>query len=314
MNLKNNKKTKIILFLGLIVIILATISFLLFLNDRQPETVIDSSPFFDESGRLVVTASLFPVYDFAKVVGGDKVSVSLILPPGIEAHSFTLDSNNLLSIQKSALFFYTSAIMEPWAAGLKNEVSAKTQVVPIADGLNTDNLDPHVWLDFTKASQMVDTVLTVYQKVDPQNYSYYKNNADAYKKKLEELDSQFASGLKDCQFREFISGGHFTFAYLANRYNLKYQAAGGFTPDLKPNSEKIVALGKELKSSGQPYVYYEEMLMPYVSEILRQASGAQLMPLNAAHNVGKYDIAGGLTFISLMEGNLKILKKGLICR
>ena len=306
------KKNKIILAVILIIIILLAAFF--YLKEPKKNTPIDSSPFRDEAGRLVVSTSLFPVYDFAKIVGGDKVSVSLILPAGSEAHSFLPADKDLETIKKTALFFYTSDIMEPWAASLKNEVSAKTKIEATANGLNDDSLDPHVWLDFSKASLMVDAILKSYQTIDPGNSAYYEANASVYEKQLSDLDLKFATGLKDCQFKEFISGGHFTFGYLAKRYNLKYQAASGFVPSSEVNTEKMTALGDELKASGQPYVYYEEMIIPQLAVILRQESGVQMLPLNAAHNVGKHDIEGGFTFISLMENDLKILEFGLKCR
>ena len=78
--------------------------------------------------------------------------------------------------------------------------------------------------------------------------------------------------------------------------------------------DKVLRLSKELKASGEPYVYYEELIMPYLAEILHQQSGAQIMPLNAAHNIGKYDVESGVSFISLMESDLEILKKGLDCK
>jgi len=311
--MKRLKKKKVIYIIILIaLLIIAIFSFIYFKNPARniPE---DSRPFLNDKGQLIVTTSLFAVYDFAKAVGGDKAEVVLILPPGSETHSFVPQDQALNSIKKSAIFFYTSDIMEPWAKALKKEITAKTKIVAAGSGLNDKNLDPHVWLDLTKASQMVDAVAASYTAVDPANTAYYQENAKSYKNKLAELDAKFVTGLKDCQFHEFISSGHFTFDYLAKRYHLKYQSVQGFIPDDNFDKEKVVALGRELKSSGQPYVYYEEMIMPYLGEILHRESGANLMPLNAAHNVGKYDISGGLTFINLMENNLKNLEIGLKC-
>ena len=122
-------------------------------------------------------------------------------------------------------------------------------------------------------------------------------------------------GLKDCDFHEFISGGHFAFGYLASRYNLKYQAAQGFVPDTSLDTDKVLLLSKELRDSGQPYVYYEELIMPYLAEIMHQTSiSAQIMPLHSVHNVGKYDVASGINFIRLMESDLETLRIGLVCR
>lgn len=307
------KRNKLIFFIISAIVLLSVILFIIF-KEQKNLPPLDTSPFRDEAGKLIVVTSLFPVYDFAKIVGGDKTSVSLILPSGSEAHAFLPTPSDLLLIKKSALFFYTSDLMESWASSLSKIVSSKTKVAALANGLNEDSKDPHVWLDFSKASLMVDEVLKNYIALDPENSQYYKDNASIYKSKLLELDSKFQTGLKDCQLKGFVSGGHFTFAYLAKRYNLRYDAAGSYIPSSQIDTEKISQIAKEMKLSGEPYIYYEEMIMPQLSVILRQETGAQLLPLNAAHNVGKHDIDSGFSFISIMENDLKILKSGLKCR
>jgi zinc transport system substrate-binding protein len=310
MKLKH-KKNILISLLGIIVLLILLI---IILRDKPAPKVVDTTPFIDSQGRLIVVTSIFPVYDFAKVVGGDKAVVSLILPSGHEAHAYTPSSDDKEIIKNSAIFFYTSNLMESWAPALASIITPKTKMLATADKLNDETLDPHVWLDFSKASLMVDNILNEYKLIDPQNSTYYEQNAIAYKQKLADLDLEYMTGLKDCKFQEFISGGHFAFGYLAKRYNLKYQAAQSFIPDSSLDTDKVLRLSKELKDTNQPYVYYEETIMPYLAELMHQTSGARIMPLNSAHNIQKYDVESGITFISLMKSDLGILKTGLGCR
>lgn len=306
-------KNKKILGFSLVIVITLLILLVIALKSKPVVYSIDSTPFRDNDGRLIVSTSLFPIYDFAKAVGGDKAIVSLILPPGHEAHAYTPSETDKGIIKNSAIFFYTSDLMEPWAADLQNFVTPKTKIFPAANNLNDETLDPHVWLDFSKASIMVDNITNEYKLIDPQNADYYEQNALDYKKRLTDLDAEYANTLKSCKFQEFISGGHFAFGYLAKRYNLKYQAAQGFIPDSSLDTDKVLRLSQELKDSGQPYVYYEELIMPYLAELMHQTSGARIMPLNSAHNIQKYDIESGITFIGLMKSDLGILKMGLSC-
>lgn len=310
MKFKNKK------IIGFCLVVVTTLIILLIIALRTKPVAgpVDSTPFRDESGRLIVTASNFPVYDFAKAVGGDKAVVSLILPAGHEAHAYVPSEGDKEIIKNSAVLFYTSDLMETWAASLLSIVTPKTKVFATATNLNDATLDPHVWLDFSKASLMVDNIASEYKLIDPQNASYYEQNATEYKKLLTNLDAEYASTLKDCQFQEFISGGHFAFGYLASRYNLKYQAAQGFIPDSSLDTDKVLRLSKELEDTKQPYVYYEELIMPYLAELMHQTSGARIMPLNSAHNIQKYDVESGITFIGLMKSDLGILKMGLSCR
>lgn len=297
-----------------IILILLVITILFLFKQKHVVTPIDTSPFRNEQGQLIVNTALFPVYDFAKNVGGEKAVVSLILPPGSEAHAYRPSDADKQLINNSAIFFYTSDLMESWASDLKKSVSPRTLIVATANNLNGSNSDPHVWLDFSLASQMVDNIKTAYQQIDPQNSSYYQTNADNYKEKLKKLDADFSQGLSNCQFKEIISGGHHAFAYLSSRYGLDYQSVQTYSPSNDLDTERVLYLIDRVKEKKLPYVYYEELIMPYLAELIHQGSGARIMPLNSAHNVARYDIETGITFIGLMETDLDILKMSLSCK
>ncbi|NMB03801.1 MAG: zinc ABC transporter solute-binding protein, partial [Tissierellia bacterium] len=69
----------------------------------------------ESDGKITIMATLFPQYDFARIVGGDQVTVTLILPPGVEAHAYEPTPKEVGAIQKADLFLYTGEQMEPWA-------------------------------------------------------------------------------------------------------------------------------------------------------------------------------------------------------
>src|SRR5574341_754052 len=65
--------------------------------------------------KLTVVTTLFPLYDFVKNVGREKVEVSLLLPPGVEPHSFEPKPDDVVRVSKADVFIYTNKFMEPWA-------------------------------------------------------------------------------------------------------------------------------------------------------------------------------------------------------
>ncbi|MBF0570031.1 MAG: zinc ABC transporter substrate-binding protein, partial [Candidatus Omnitrophica bacterium] len=64
--------------------------------------------------QLKVTATIFPLYDFARAIGGDRVAVTLLLPPGVEAHTFEPRPRDIVSLNRADVFLYTGSAMEPW--------------------------------------------------------------------------------------------------------------------------------------------------------------------------------------------------------
>ena len=68
------------------------------------------------SSKLQVVTTLFPLYDFARTIPGDRAEVTMLLPPGMEPHSFEPKPNDVIRISNAGLFIYTNPYMEPWAA------------------------------------------------------------------------------------------------------------------------------------------------------------------------------------------------------
>src|SRR4030042_3394042 len=111
--------------------------------------------------KLKVITTLFPLYDMAKRIGADKADVSLLLPPGVEAHSFEPKPSDIVKINEADIFVYTGKFMEPWAEDVIKGVANNNLIVVDASrgakmvtGVFHDaeepagSLDPHIWLDF----------------------------------------------------------------------------------------------------------------------------------------------------------------------
>lgn len=277
--------------------------------------------------KIKVITTLFPLYDMAKNIGGDKVEVSLLLPPGVEAHSFEPKPSDIVKINESDIFVYTGKFMEPWAEdmvksfGNKNfivvDASQGTKMIPgvfhDADE-RTGSLDPHIWLDFDNAKIMVKNIVGAFQIKDSANQDYYAQEASHYSDKLTELDSTYKASLASCQNREIVYGGHYAFGYLTKRYGLKYMAAQGISPDAEPTANDLAKLVEQVKKDKIKYVFYEELTSPKIAETIASETNAKMLPLNAAHNLTKDQFEQGISFFDILKSDLDYLKIGLQCR
>jgi zinc transport system substrate-binding protein len=302
-------------------------------------------------GKVEVVTTLFPTYDFVKQVGRDKVNVSLLLPPGVESHTFEPKPQDVVRINKAGIFIYTGKYMEPWAEDILKGISNKKLLVVDAskgielmaeddhdeesehhegeaehneedhhDGEHEHGhhhhagKDPHIWLDLANDQIMVDTIARALAKKDPVNSDFYLKNAEEYKAKLADLDRRFKETLSTAKYKTIIYGGHFAFGYFVKRYGLEHDSPyEGFSPNAEPSPKAIAELINKLKTSGIKYIYYEELLDPKVARVIAQESGAKLELLHGAHNVSKDELNKGVTFIDIMEENLNKLKVGLEC-
>ncbi|MFZ2948862.1 MAG: zinc ABC transporter substrate-binding protein [Desulfuromonadaceae bacterium] len=287
---------------------------------------------------LQVVTTLFPLYDFARTIAGNKAQVSMLLPPGVEPHTFEPKPEDMIRISRAGLFIYTSRYMEPWAEKIVTGIESRTlrvvnagERVSYRSGVNGDEhdheqngegasvhdrkgIDPHIWLDFANAARMVDTILDGFIAADPGNSGEYRRNAEALKTRLAALDDRYKQSLSSCSTRKLLHGGHYTFGYLAGRYGLEYHALSGISSDSEPSAERMVALVREIRSSGAGYLFAEELLSPRLTETLALEAGVGVLMLHGAHNLSREDLSRGVTFFDLMDRNLEQLRKGLQCR
>jgi zinc transport system substrate-binding protein len=280
-----------------------------------------------EKGKIEVITTLFPLYDMAKSIGGDKAQVTLLLPPGTEAHSFEPTAGNIVKINEADIFVYTGKFMEPWAEDVIKGVSNKNLVVVDASnnvkmiqGVFHDedepvgSSDPHIWLDFDNAKIMAENIKQAFIAKDAANADFYVQRAADYENQLSQIDAAYRSTLSNCQSNEIVYGGHYAFGYLANRYGLKYLAAQGVSPDAEPSAKDLAALVDQIKKDGIKYVFYEELTTLKISETIAGETNAKMLLLNAAHNLSKDQFESGLSFFDILNSDLENLKVGLGCK
>jgi zinc transport system substrate-binding protein len=292
-----------------------------------------------EVKRLVAVATLFPLYDFAKSVAGQRAEVTLLLPPGAEPHGFEPKPADIARLNKADVFLYTSPDMEPWAAdilkGLQNknlEVINTSQGVITGEGQekkehlhdlqdkhkhghpdHSGAADPHIWLDFANAVRMVENIRDGLAKKDPAGKDVYEKNSASFIGQLNALDERFRQGLQTCEKKVLVNGGHFAFDYMAKRYGFRHVSVYGVSPDAEPTAATLVKLTRLIRENHLGYIFHEELINPRIAETLARETGATLLKLNPADNLAKEQFDRGETFITLMDKNLENLKTGLKC-
>jgi zinc transport system substrate-binding protein len=263
----------------------------------------------------------------AKGVGADRVEVSLLLPPGVEPHTFEPKPTDIVRISEADCFVFTGKSMEPWVGDILKGVANKnlivvdaskgTKMIPAVfpdEDEPAGALDPHIWLDFDNAKIMVRNITQALELRAPRDKAFYKQKAAEYTKKLTELDATFRKTLGFCKRNEIIYGGHYAFGYWARRYSLRYLAAQGVSPDAEPTAKDLARLVEQIKKNNIKYIFYEELTSSKIAETIAGETHAKLLLLNAAHNVTKDQLQRGVSFFDILTADLENLKIGLECQ
>jgi len=279
------------------------------------------------AGKLKVFTTIFPVYDLSRQVGGELCEVSMLIPPGTEAHSYEPTPKQIAGLGKCDLLIYTNPYMEPWiakaarGAGMKpgDIVNSCENIVLLSatkgeepDHQAYEGKDPHAWLDIGNAAKMTENIALAFERKDPANAAQYRRNAKAYEKALFEFDAAAKRAISGFKKKNFYFAGHFAYGYFVSRYGLSYTSPfKGFSPDAEPTPKALAKMSDEIKKDGATVIYREELLSSRLADALAAEGGLTVLELSAAHNVSKKELAKGLTLLSILRSNLSNLERGL---
>ena len=275
--------------------------------------------------RLTVVASVFPLYEFSREVAGPDADVALLLPPGVEPHTWEPRPSDIIKVSRAAVFLTIGPSMEPWAADIVRAVSGRdVETVQVLELLaltgqgpgsasGHPGIDPHFWLDLSLAARAVESLGDVFAARDPVHAPGFRKSAAAYSRRLRELDRLYEETLSRCRTKTFVVGGHGAFGYLAKRYNLEQVSLYGLNPDAEPTPAHLAEVITLMQRENLKVVYFEEMVSPRLSRVLAQETGAAIRVLNPGGNITARDQKEGATFLRIMEANLVTLGEGLGC-
>jgi zinc transport system substrate-binding protein len=264
-----------------------------------------------DDGTIDVVASFAPVAEAVEVVGGDRVSVTNLTPPGAEPHDLELTPGQVDRLDDADAVFVLGHGFQPAveeAAKQRNDAT-----VELLDEIETDDTDdPHVWLDPSLHAQLVDAVARELTRADADGASAYDRNAAMFSERIDAVDRAYREGLDDCERRTIVTA-HDAFGHLARRYGLEQQGIAGISPDDEPSAARIAELADLVEREGVTTIFTEELVSPRVADALaREAGGIQTEVLDPIEGLPD-DIAAGDGWISAMETNLEKLRTALGC-
>src|SRR5919198_2337991 len=273
--------------------------------------------------KIKVVASFFPIYQFVKAVGGDRIDASVLIPIGAEPHDFDPTIQEIQKANSANLLVYNGASMEePWIHNLtpQNAIDTSKGIKLLANPSDPQIKgpnDPHIWLDPVLAIHQVQNIRDGLDKVDPKNTAYYNQNAQNFIEQLNKLDTAFRGNLSssNCAKRDFIPF-HLAFGYFASRYGLTaHPIHEGLTANGEVLPQKLVEVVNIAKNLGLKVIYSEDLIDPRSSQaIAEQIPGAKVVVLSPIEGINATEQKAGIGYLVKMYQDLAALKVGLQCK
>lgn len=299
-------KRNITIVLG---IILFSIAFI-FLNGKE----MFQQKEVGNNQTLSVVASFYPLYFFAQEIGGERVAVTSLTPPGAEPHDFEPDAKQRIQIENSDVFLYNGRGLDVWADTIAQQIQQKNiSVVRATNVLQDDTvIDPHIWLDPFYAQKISEQIYTAFSSQDPQNTQYYKQRLDNLIHRLQILDNQYTTSLKSCKKHTIITS-HDAFGYLASRYGFSVRAVTGLSPEEEPSPQTLSTITTYIHQENISYIFTETLLSSKISQTLSQETGAQMLVFDPIEGLTQEGIDKQDDYFTIQERNLSHLRQAMEC-
>ena len=285
----------------------------------------------EDNGKMTVVTTIFAPYDFLKQIVGDKVNVIMLLPPGVESHSYEPTPSDIIEIENADLFFYVSEHTETWVTRITSSLkNKKVETVCIADGIGIEvhghnhtehhthdhsdvcATDEHIWTNLEYASEMVTFLGEKIAEKDEENKDFYLENAKEYKNKILELKAELEKMISSSKRKEIVSGSRFAMKNFTNEFGLDFTAAFDSCVDnTEPSATVMAKITDKIKCENIPVIFYEELTEPKIARAVSLETGAKMLLLHSCHNVSAKELESGETYLSLMKQNYTNLKEAL---
>ncbi len=248
-----------------------------------------TAPVPETGDQVLASVTLLPQAEMVTAVGGDRVNVMVIVPPGVEPHTYEPSAGTLIALQKTDVYFKIGNGLMPFEDRLTEKVVAlnpgilivdTSDGVPLINGSDPDSPggnDPHIWLSPANARIMVENIASGLVQIDPDNAAYYKDNAAKYIVKIDALDAKIKKEMNTTPGLTIIVT-HPAWSYFARDYAIEQVPieSEGKEPTAR-DIEAVVTLARQRNIS---VVYVEPQYSARSAEVIAEEINGSVVTID----------------------------------
>lgn len=277
-----------------------------------------------------MTASILPLGDFCERVGGDRVEVQVLVPPGASPHTFEPPPSVVARASQARLFVYVGQGLEPWAERiLKSRKKGELVLVEAAKGLpliretghqqsqrhpkaskahghGHQGANPHIWLDPIMVQEICKGIAHALVQLDSAHKEQYQENLRAYLGELQALHQEIEARVSKFRIRKYVCF-HPAYVYFSKRYGLEEVGVIELSPGREPTPRHLEKIVSAIRGHGIKVVFAEPQLSPRVAEVIAQEAGVRVAMLDPLGGRAPY----GSDYLALMRHNLDVLDEAM---
>lgn len=266
--------------------------------------------------KIKVSASIIPIADFVRQIGGDYVDVNIVIPPGANPHVFEPTPEQLVNFSDSDIFVFVGSGLEFWKDKFISS-SGKKDMILVELSRDEELLDeheeheqhghvknPHIWVSPAKSLKFIPIIEKSLSEIDPKHASEYNKNAEIFKEKILKLDKECKEQISNFKNKKFLSQ-HASWTYFAKDYGLEEVGDIEKFPGREATPAEIEELIKTAKSYQVDVIFTDAQFSEKAAKAVAESGNLKIVHLDILGNTNN------LSYIDMMNNNLEKMSEAM---
>ena len=246
------------------------------------------APEVETDDRVGVVVTILPQAEFVENVGGEKVRVTVMVPPGASPHTYEPTPSQMTALAKAEMYAKVGSGVEFELVWMDKLLATNPDmlVVDCSRGIELQEMvaedehehsereDPHIWMSPAHAQIMVRNICAGLIETDPENRRYYEQNRDNYLAQLAEIDREIIDSLAGVENRRFMVY-HPAFGYFTREYGLTMIPIE--KEGKEPTAASLAHLIEQAKAHDIRVIFAEPQFDPKSAEVIAEAIGGRVV-------------------------------------
>lgn len=242
-----------------------------------------SAPVSEENGQYQVVATTTMLADLARVIGGDHVTVTGLMGPGIDPHLYSASAGDVETISSADLILYNGLQLEAKLGEVFSQMrSQNKKVVAVAEALpealfleseeEDEIYDPHIWFDVQLWKLAAEAVRDALIDLDEANADAYRENYEAYAVELDELHAYVLARVEELpEASRVLITAHDAFAYFGEAYGFEVMGLQGISTVSEAGTADIRELADFIYENQIKAIFIESSVPTRSIEAVQEA-------------------------------------------
>ncbi|MDP8924730.1 MAG: metal ABC transporter substrate-binding protein [Chloroflexota bacterium] len=249
------------------------------------------APFASAQTRLQVVSTVAPITNIVRNVGGERIDLEGLVPPGVDSHTFEPSPSDARKLAVADLIIVNGLALEGTTIELAEaNLKSGARILELGPGTITrdewvfdfsfpeeyGDPNPHVWMNPLHAARYAELVRDALSEMDPANADVYAANTELFRARVDELDRAIIATVATIpeENRKLLTY-HDSFAYFAPRYGFKVIGAIQPSDFAEPSPREVAALIDQIRYENVPAIFGSEVFPSPVLEQIGRETGVR---------------------------------------